>query len=163
MDIIKKHNILSGLVIAFIIFASQIAHAGPQKALKKGFILNDAGEKCWYTQEFKDQVVYFTKKHTQDIGVIKFENTKCMTRSEFGFDINKANINKIISKWYSHEDANFLTSSEELLPSSMLQIKGQCMQSRTYSSRGVLIDYIIEENSIKEVVHGSSAGACQNK
>lgn len=148
--------------ILILVFIPQIAISGPQKALKKGFILNDQGQKCWYTQEFRDQVVYFTKKHTQDIGIIRFDDKNCMAESELGFNINKTNINKLISRWYSHKDANFLTNSTELFSSSMLQLKGECMQSQTYSSQGILVDYIIEGNSVTEVVHGSSVGGCHN-
>lgn len=142
----------SVLLLALLVLSD--ANAGPQKALKQGFILNDQGQKCWYFQEFQDQVVYFTNKHTQDIGIIEFEDKNCMAESEFGLEINKTNINKIISKWYSHDDADFQTSAGELYPKSMLQIKGQCMQSKTYSIIGVLVDYTVKD--------GSSVGACRD-
>lgn len=148
------------ILFLFGILFSSFAVAGPQKALKKGFIGNDNGEKCWYTQEFKDDVVYFTEKHTQNIGVITFDEPDCMVNSGLGLDGNKMMVNNLVSKWYSHDDANFKTHAYDLYPTSRLQIKGQCMQSSTYPIIGVLLDYYVSNDSITKVVHGSSMGGC---
>lgn len=133
--------------------------AGPQKALKKGFVPNDSGKKCWYTQEFKDGVVHFTEKLTQNIGIITFDKPDCMTDSGLGLDVNKMMVNNLVSKWYSHDDANFKTSVPYLYSSSTFQVKGQCIQSETYPMIGIQI----ENNSIAKVVHGSSVGGCSDK
>lgn len=155
-----KYLILCGLIASFGL--ASIAIAGPQKALKRGFILNDNGQKCWYNQEFIDGQKYFFKKHTQDTGVITFKDKKCMGSSDFGLDVNKMSINNIISKWYSKSDASFLTRADELYPTSQFQIKGKCIQSQTYPNIGILVDYKIENESIYKVVHGSSIQGCRN-
>lgn len=149
-------------VFLLTLVMTNVCHAAPQKSLKRGFIKNDQGEKCWYGQEYKEQVVYFTEKHTQNIGVMTFDDPDCMSDKGLGLDANKMVINNVISRWYSHSDANFKTHPSELYSGSRLQIKGQCMQSETYSIIGILLDYKIENDSITQVVHGSSVGACMN-
>lgn len=144
----------------FTLLIANICMAGPAKDLKRGFVKNDQGEKCWYNQEFRDGVVYFTKKNTQNVGVMIFDNPNCMSDKGLGLDTNKRMINNIVSRWYSHSDANFQTHPSELYSGSRFQIKGQCMQSKTYSIIGILLDYKIENDSITQVVHGSSVGAC---
>ena len=150
-------------ILLVTISAIHIAKAEPGFGLelKRGYMYNDQGEKCWYSQQVKKDM-YFYKRWPSKIATITFENPNCMSDSGVGLDINKQQINNVISRWYSHKDANFLTDPEELFNKSPLQIKGKCMQSRTYSVVGVLIDYKVSNNSIIGVVHGSSAGACTN-
>jgi hypothetical protein len=79
----------------------------------------------------------------------------------FGLDTNKMLINNIISKWYSHADAAFQTRKSELYATSVLQVRGQCMQSEKYPAAGVVVEYKTNENSIFQVRHALSVGACQ--
>lgn len=150
------------LVCLSVLFLSLPSYAGPQKALKKGFVYNDQGEKCWYTQTFEDGVAYFQEKLTQNIGIIIFDDPSCMTDSGLGLDGNKMMINNLISKWYSHDDADFMTRVDEMFASSPGQIKGECIQSKTYPIIGITVDYGIKDESIYKVVHGSSVGGCTN-
>ncbi len=91
------------------------AIAGSKKALSSGFIHNKGGEKCSYQQVFENQVIYFTQKHMQDIGIIKFDDPDCMKDTGIGLDINKMMINNIISRWYSHSDADFKNKSRSVI------------------------------------------------
>ena len=147
------------LIATFIPF---YAYAGPQKALKKGFVWNDAGKKCWFTQEFQDGVIHFTEKHTQDIGIITFDDPNCMSDSGLGLDANKMMVNNLIAKWYSHDDADFQTHPSDMYASSKMQIKGQCIQSKTYSMAAIAIEYEINSDSITRVWHGDAVGGCSN-
>tara|TARA_R110001592_G_scaffold32162_2_gene112777 strand:+ start:31621 stop:32091 length:471 start_codon:yes stop_codon:yes gene_type:complete len=152
----------TALILILSLFTANICEAGPTKEITKGYVQNDEGEKCWYTQKFIDDVIYFSKKHTQNIGVITFDDPSCMSDNGLGLSAHKMMINNVISRWYSHDDANFQTNADELFSSSRLQIKGQCMQSKTYGMIGVLLDYKIEEDSIIQVTHSSSMGGCKN-
>jgi len=130
--------------------------------LKKGYIQNDRGEKCWYTQITKSDDRYFHDKLTSNTYTITFDNPKCMADSGVGLIVNKMMINNIITRWYSHSDSDFQTKADELYKGSLYQVKGQCIQSRTYPIIGVTVDYIVKESSIVKVIHGQSAGPCSN-
>lgn len=155
-----KNTAVSILVI-LTIFPLPLAIAGPQQALKKGYVQNDQGQKCTFTQTFENNVIHFTEKHIQDIGTIIFDDAGCMSDSELGSDTNKMMVNNLISKWYSQSDANFKTHPSEMFPTSMLQIKGECIQSSTYHNSGIAVEYSIANDSIAKVIHGSAIGRCQ--
>lgn len=129
--------------------------------LKKGYINNDRGDKCWYTQETDFNSQYFHGTHKGRIGIITFVDPRCMSELDFGLDINKMMINNVISRWYSYSDAAFMTSIADLYPSSMLQKKGQCIQSAKYPIIGITIDYEIKDNSIIKVRHGTAIHGCK--
>ena len=61
MNFLKRKVI--ALVVALLTTALSIgtAHAGPERYLKKGYIQNDNGEKCWYTQKTNKNSTYFTE------------------------------------------------------------------------------------------------------
>jgi len=80
---------------------------------------------------------------------------------EFGLDVNKMMINNIITRRYSRSDANFQTKANELYPTSMLQIRGKCIQSKTYPAIGVMVYYEIKNNSITQVFHSQSIQGCK--
>lgn len=130
--------------------------------LRKGYISNDEGKKCWYKQTAKNSDKYFHKSLTSNTHTLQFDDSKCMADSGLGLGINKMMINNIITRSYSHDDAAFQTRSEELFKGSLLQTKGQCIQSKTYEIIGVTVDYIINNKSITKVIHGASAGSCSN-
>lgn len=149
------------LWIVFILFFSfGTVLAGPTGALKKGYIQNDKGEECWYTQVVKENNSYFHGSLKGSNGIITFDKPTCMSDSGLGLDINKMMINNIISRWYSHSDANFQTRVSEMYKGSALQKRGKCIQSKKYPSIGITVDYFIKNNSITGVIHGSSVQGC---
>jgi len=149
--------VLTGLSL---ILVSGIVSADTSKFQKSGFIGNGDGGKCWYKQRVVDGSTHFHGTMTSTIGEIVFDDTKCMSDTGLGMDINKMMINNIISRWYSHSDANFDT--KKLYKTSMAQKKGQCMQSRTYPIIGITVDYIVSDNSIVKVLHGPSLQGCKD-
>ncbi|MFW2440925.1 MAG: hypothetical protein ACN4GR_16335 [Arenicellales bacterium] len=151
---------MKALAIILLLSVSSIANAGPTGALKKGYIQNDKGGKCWYTQEVKKDNTYFHGSMKGSNGVITFDDPACMSDSGVGLLVNKMMINNILSKWYSHSDAKFLTRESEMYSGSALQKKGQCIQSATYPAIGITVDYQITNNSITGVIHGSSIQGC---
>ena len=134
--------------------------AGPTGALSKGYIQNNKGVKCWFAQVIKENNTYFHDSLKDTNGIITFDNPTCMTGIGFDLDINKMMINNIVSKWYSHSDANFQNRVTEMYSGSALQKKGQCIQSKKYPLIGITIDYFIKDNSITGVIHGSSVQGC---
>jgi hypothetical protein len=149
------------LSVLFVLFGGSV-YAGPTNPLLKGYIQNDEGEKCWYTQIVKKGNTYFHGSLEGDNGIITFDDPNCMSDNGIGLDVNKMMINNIVSKWYSHSDASFQTRVSDMYESSLLQKKGKCIQSKTYPAIGITIDYIIEGNSISSVIHGSSVQGCTN-
>jgi len=127
--------------------------------LKKGYIQNDAGKKCWYTQKTDENNKYFhDMKNT--VGIITFDNPQCMAASEVGLMVNKMMINNVITIWYSHSDANFQTRENDMYPGSLFQKKGKCIQSKKYSGLGVTVAYFIKNKSITGVIHGLAIQGC---
>ena len=155
--------VLAGLILTSF-FCSSSALAGPTGVLKRVYIQNDNGDKCWYTQVVKKNNTYFHGSLKGTNGIITFDNPTCMSDSDtgFGLDVNKMMINNIISRWYSHSDANFQTRVSEMFNGSMLQKKGNCIQSKTYPIIGITVDYFIKDNSITGAIHGTSIQGCTN-
>jgi len=149
-----------GLLVLAAILLAPATFADSNKFQSKGFISNDNGEKCWYQQEVLNDQKYFHESMTSTIGEITFDDAQCMKDSGIGLDTNKMMINNIISRWYSHADANFDTKN--LYKTSMAQQQGQCMQSRTYPIIGITVDYIVSDRSIVKVLHGPSLQGCTN-
>lgn len=127
---------------------------------KKGFIQNDRGEKCWYSQVTDQESTYFHESLKGTMGTITFDDPQCMSEADVGLDVNKMMINNAISRWYSHSDAAFQTRVSELFPSSMFQKTGLCVQSKTYPTIGITVGYEVKGNSIVRVRHGSSIQGC---
>lgn len=158
MKKISKSTIL--FVLIFSAFSAATAIANPSQAPKKGYIQNDKGNKCWYTQEIKSNNTYFHQSLKGVNGVITFDDSSCMSDGGMGLDVNKMMINNVISRWYSHSDAAFQTRPSEMLRSSPLQIKGACIQSKTYPAIGITVDYFMSGKSIVGVIHGASVQGC---
>ena len=148
---------MAALVI-MLIFNNALA--GPRDGLKKGYIQNDAGVKCWYTQAVKENNTYFHGSLPGSNGVITVDDPACMSDSGVGLFVNKMMINNVISRWYSHSDAAFQTSESEMFDGSELQKKGKCIQSKKYLVVGITVDYFIQDDSITGAIHGSSIGGC---
>ena len=151
----------AAMLLLMSIFTSGVVLAGPTSALKKGYTQHDQGKKCWYTQVAKENT-YFHGSLKGTNGIITFDNPTCMSDSGLGLDINKMMINNIISRWYSHSDANFQTRASEMFNGSAMQEKGKCIQSKKYPIIGITVDYFVENNSITGVIHGSSIQGCKN-
>lgn len=137
------------------------AFAGSSLFQQRGFIQNGQGEECWYHQEVVERSHYFHDGVTANIGVLNFDDQSCMQASEFGQTVNKMMINNVISRWYSRGDANFQTRESELFPTSLLQKRGQCIQSKKYPATGIVVDYEERQESIVRVRHGMSAQGCK--
>lgn len=129
--------------------------------LKKGYIANDVGEKCWYTQKVLPKGKHLHSLPSGNTRVLKFKIPSCMKDSGLGLGINKMMINNIVTKPYSHSDANFKTKEDELRTGSTFQKRGVCIQSSTYSQIGVVIEYRIKRNSIVSVAHASAIAGCK--
>jgi len=130
--------------------------------LRKGYISNEQGEKCWYKQTLENKGRYFIEIATSHTRTLIFDDPKCMANNGLGLGINKMMINNIITSPYSHNDAAFQTHAEELFMGSLFQTKGQCIQSKTYASVGVMVDYLVENDSIIKVVHAMAIEGCTN-
>lgn len=160
MKLLDKKYVIIFMFIA--LSTSGSALAGPTGVLKNGYIQNDQGEKCSYRQVIKQNNTYFHSSLKGTNGIITFDNPTCMTDSGLGLNANKMMINNIISRWYSNSDANFKTRVSEIYNGSLMQKKGNCIQSTKYPNIGIMVDYFVENNSIKGVIHGSSVQGCLN-
>ncbi len=129
----------------------------------KGYIRSGEGKKCWFKQDEGRSSYFSDGGISGSVGVLTFDDPNCMSAdsSGLGHMLNKDMINKRISGWYSHSDADFKTSENELYGGSAFQEKGKCMQSATYQMIGVTIDYILnKKGAIAVVNHGSAVGGC---
>lgn len=154
---------LNHTYFVFLIFA---ATSVAQAQQLKGYIQNDNGEKCWYTQITTEADTYFHSDGiTSNTSTLTFDDPTCMTDggTGLGLDVNKMMINNIITRPYSHNDADFQTRVSEMFPTSVLQIRGQCIQSKKYPIIGVTVDYIINNGSITQVKHGTAGGGCSGR
>ena len=130
----------------------------------KGYVQNDYGEDCWYTQSATadDSVSYFYKSLTGSDTLMIFDDVGCMTpKTPIGMDFHQRMVNQSISNWYSKPDADFQTNPGQLKETSRLQIRGWCIQSKTYPSKGILVDYFVDGQSLAAVVHNYSVGGCE--
>lgn len=118
-----------------------------------------------YANNQKNDTYFHSDGITGNSATLIFDDRMCMSdgRTGLGLDVNKMMINNIITRSYSHSDAKFQTRVQEMYPTSLLQVKGSCIQSKTYPLIGVTVDYIIQEGSITQVVHGASAGGCKQQ
>ena len=130
--------------------------AGPQP---KGYIANHSGAQCWYTQGVSPDAQYFHKIPGVSYQ-LTFTDPQCMAGTGMEADINRMMINNAITRAYSHSDAKFMTKAGELLRTSALQVRGQCIQSATYPGTGVAIEYQAAGNSIASVRHAATVGGC---
>lgn len=160
---LQNFKIITGLMF-IAIFRSSLALAGPAEGLKRGYIQNDEGDKCWYTQVVKKNNTYFHGSLKGANGILTFDSPTCMSDSGtgLGLNLNAMMINNIISRWYSHSDADFQTHASEMFNGSLLQKKGRCIQSRKYPIIGITVDYFITDKNITGVIHGHSIQGCTN-
>lgn len=131
-----------------------------------GYILNDAGKECFYVQNGtdvdSDSYFYEGSTYSEDT-LLVFDDPQCMTPTlPVGMSLHQEEINRVITPWYSNPDANFQTEPEQLRRKSDFQVRGWCIQSKTYPLIGVMIDYFADEQSIVAVVHSLAASGCNN-
>ena len=162
MNQLHKKGIPLFTALLALSFGSDVALAGAEQFLKRGYIQNDTAKKCWYTQKTDSESTYFHGSLKGRAGIISFDDPQCMSDSGVGLDVNKMMINNVKSRWYSHPDAKFQTRVPEMFNGSPLQKKGRCIQSKTYPIIGITIDYFTKNNSITRVIHGRAAQGCKN-
>ena len=151
------------LATVFIcIFTQSTTAQGLPLGQPKGYIQNDRGGKCWYTQTTAQRTQYFQSIPNKTATLV-FDDPLCMKQSEIGQQANMMMINNTITRPYSHPDAKFMTNPDELFKTSLLQVRGQCIQSATYPSMGVLVEYHQANASIHTVKHAPSLGRCSNQ
>lgn len=152
------------VMVAAMFFCAAFADdalAQNERLLKKGYIRTDQGKKCWYTQTEDLNSHYFSDKLTWRVATIRFDDPTCMSPSGAGQEVNKMMINNILSGWYSHTDASFMTRVSEMFPTSMFQQRGQCIQSKTYPAIGIVVDYVMKDGNIVAVHHGGAIQGCK--
>lgn len=136
------------------------APLGPLIGQPKGYILNDYGVKCWYTQTATRGAYFHTIPGQR--ATLTFDDPRCMRDNGLGLDINKMMINNIVARPYSHADANFQSRPAEMFKTSLLQVRGGCIQSGRYPAIAVVIEYLVSGSSIYEVRHAAGIGPCTN-
>ena len=125
---------------------------------------NFAGEKCQYTQRATDDasVSYFFQNITGSDTLMVFDDPTCMhdDLEGWGLGYSQTTINNIITQWYVPGSA-FLTRPEELYSSSILQIRGLCIQSSTYPTQAVLVEYFVDaRHNLGAVAHQYAIQGC---
>lgn len=126
----------------------------------KGFIQNEDGARCHYTQRVEKNIHYFSYELTGNVGVLVFDDPRCMSETALGQMVNINMINNVIVRWYAREPQHMMTREGELYPTSFKQVRGKCIQSSKHELLGVTVDYIERDGSIVEVRHGIAAAGC---
>ncbi len=156
-----KKCLLFLISFAMIFFSFTSTCFAERNFQPKGYIQNHMGEQCWYTQKTVHNIHFFIDIDGSKVGFIEFDDQKCMTGVDFKMDINKMMINNIISRWYSHRDANFQTRVPQLYQGSSMQKKGYCIQSEKYPLQGIMVYYEKKNDAIIRVLHSQSIGGCK--
>ena len=132
---------------------------------RKGYIISEVGEQCWFVQGMLEEAYgYFFDSGTGfDTALMLFDKSDCMTaETAVGMEWNQRMVNTAISRWYSLPDAAFGVKPSELSDSAFLMARGWCMQSVTYPTKSVLIDYFVNESrNLVAVVHTAGVGGCE--
>lgn len=124
----------------------------------KGYIMNDSGGQCWYTQTAEYGAYFHSLPGNR--ATLVFDNPRCMSDSGVGLDINRMMINHIIVRPYSHSDASFKSRPDEMYKTSLFQVRGACIQSARYPAISVAIEYFVSGSSIYQVRHAANVGPC---
>ena len=167
-------NILYALAAISLLYLPSIAAAqqsDPKGFNQSGFIRNGIGDKCWYKQSYESTNPRFMEpalQHTthHDVRTIQFNDPNCMANeldgANFYGPINRRMINIIITGWFTGSyvlaDANY--DVENLYPPGEMQARGQCIQSKTYPTRGIAIEYFLDSDSITRVTYMPALAGC---
>jgi len=148
------------LLVAGIVFMPWSSLVWSDIYPSKGYVQNQTEEKCWYKQKTDETNKYFFGIDNI-VGIMTFNDPQCMSDTlGVGLDINKMMINNVISKWYSHDDTEFQTHTDEMYFRSPMQKEGKCIQSKKYKGIGIAIDYLTTNGSITKVIHGQTIDGC---
>ena len=143
----------------------RLSPAGVRQGNAKGSVSNDAGELCSFSQAATDDgsVSYFYNKLTGSDTLLVFDDATCMNPlAPQLMAFNQRMVNQVIARWYSKPDAKFMVHPHQLTRKGQLQAKGWCMQSETYPTQGILIDYFGDNQSLMMVAHNYALGGCEN-
>ena len=143
----------------------RLSQAGIQQGDVQGLVSNAAGQDCWFTQVATDDssVSYFYDKLTGSDTLLVFDDPMCMQPlAPQLMALQQRMVNQAIARWYSLPDAKFMAHPHQLTRKGQLQAKGWCMQSETYPTKGVLIDYFGDHQSLMMVVHNYALSGCEN-
>ena len=135
---------------------------------RTGSVHNGVGQECTYTQTYEETNPHFMRasmQHTtrQDVRTIQFDNPECMKN----ISVNKIPhlmINNTVSDWiirtYVKKDAAFDTRN--LHHPGEDQARGFCIQSKSYPSKGIAIEYLYtsDGDSITGVIYMLALGGC---
>ena len=152
-------------ILAINSVMDRISPDGIRNGSLKGWVSNDVGEECWFGQAATDDnsISYFYKSLKGSDTLLVFDDQGCMTPSTpIGMAFHQRMVNQAISTWYSKPDAKFMVSPDQLYGKSQLQVKGWCIQSATYPSHAIVVDYFVDRESLVAVVHNYAVGGCQN-
>ena len=157
--------------LTLVAAAAAAEERDPKGFNQTGFIQNGAGQNCTYTQTYEQTNPYFmpdNMRHTthQELRIIRFDTPGCMANTINGLDIyepiNKMRIADVIARWflgiYVLEDAAFDTQNRHHPTEN--EARGECIQSRTYPSKGIVIEYINEGDSITSVFYMLAFSGC---
>ncbi len=146
-----------------VFFVLVITSSASLAANIKGYINNHEGDACWYTQETVSSTLFHDIEGAE-VTTLTFKDPLCMKSGDlgdFGRNANIMMINNIITRPYSHSDANFQTNAQNLRPGSLMQKTGRCIQSKKYPMVGVMVDYELKNDSISRVFHSRSLNGCE--
>lgn len=150
-----SHTALAAATLTVCIALSPQAHA----LQPKGHITNAAGINCTYRQVKSTEPKYF-----HDIpgphNVLTFDDPQCMRATGLDAQINRMLIANNVARNHAKSDAKFLTRPDEIRPTSLFQVRGQCIQSENYPVIGVVIEYQPAGQSISAVRHGPAVMGC---
>ncbi|MYD89701.1 MAG: hypothetical protein F4Y08_05090 [Caldilineaceae bacterium SB0662_bin_9] len=136
------------------------------KGNRRGFILSYEGQKCWYTQTATDleTTSYFFENLKGEDTFMEFDDPACMGNSADGplLGVSQFMANNVLTNWYSKPDAAFGTRPRELMPGSEGQVRGWCIQSETYPTQSILVDYFADsDNNLVALLHGYAMSGCR--
>lgn len=152
-----KRGITAAMVA--LVVSLGVGQEAAARGQPKGFIQNADGDQCWYRQvTMKDDTRLF-KTLTANTSVLAFDEPGCMWGDAARLDINKTMINNVISRWYSHSDAAFMTRARDLRPARPEQARGVCIQSEKYPMIGIAVEYV-GEGTIEQVYHTAQVVGC---
>jgi hypothetical protein len=143
---------------SFQFWLLMMASASIAQHAQRGYILNIDGDKCWYSQEMKNERYFHTLE--ANTRTLVFDDPTCMVAGGIDGDINRMMIGNIITRPYAQSDARFMTRPGEFRSSSALQTRGYCIQSAQYPNIGVVVDFIVDAGHIVSVKHAIAVQGC---
>jgi hypothetical protein len=132
-----------------------------------GSLPNDRGQRCDFHQYTLNGVRYFHDLSPDvdefPIGVIVFDDSKCMRGVAINGDqsLNAETINRFVAKqWFDKPDQARVAVNSLLMPDDA-SLHGLCMVPAPGASVTVLLQYVVEDDSIVAVLQSDSGGTCR--